>query len=389
MITEDAVLAAIAECDALGRDAFLRTYGFDPAREYVLIHDGVYYDSKAVVGVAYRYVAGRPLRAREFSGGRQTVARLLERLGFEVAVNPGAPRLVARLRQLRTASTPDGPARHQPLLLLWAMGRARRRLPRLVHWSQARIELGELLRVHGRPASRPRADYPFLALAGTHLWELRGHTGPVPAAHGDAAPLRWLDEHDPAGGLTAWAYELVAGSATARDAAVAVLLDRFFDPEETARLLRDVHLAEPSDGEHADTEPAETYRRLVEAVEEGERRGDDRRVTRTSRESPVRSAQARRAVLVRSDGRCENPGCEGQPTDVADDGSALLEVDHVDDRAGGGRDHPVLMIALCPNCHAVKTRGRSREALREILRAEARQRHSAWAELWPAPPAPA
>ncbi|MGI5327970.1 hypothetical protein [Actinomadura nitritigenes] len=45
------------------------------------------------------------------------------------------------------------------------------------------------------------------------------------------------------------------------------------------------------------------------------------------------------------------------------------------------------MIALCPNCHAVKTRGRSRERLREMLRVEARQRHSAWTALWPADPA--
>jgi 5-methylcytosine-specific restriction protein A len=33
------------------------------------------------------------------------------------------------------------------------------------------------------------------------------------------------------------------------------------------------------------------------------------------------------------------------------------------------------MIALCPNCHAVKTRGRTREELRPVLLQAARNRH--------------
>jgi 5-methylcytosine-specific restriction protein A len=35
------------------------------------------------------------------------------------------------------------------------------------------------------------------------------------------------------------------------------------------------------------------------------------------------------------------------------------------------------MIALCPNCHAIKTRGRTREQLRQELFAVATQRHQA------------
>jgi 5-methylcytosine-specific restriction protein A len=44
---------------------------------------------------------------------------------------------------------------------------------------------------------------------------------------------------------------------------------------------------------------------------------------------PVRSAAARRAVLVHSEGTCENPGCTGQPKDVTDRGDPILEVDHI------------------------------------------------------------
>lgn len=83
-VTADAVVAAMAECDRLGDDVFLDQYGFGRARSYLLVHGGRAYDSKAIVGVAHSYAAGEPLRAGDFSGGEQTVGRLLTRLGFQV-----------------------------------------------------------------------------------------------------------------------------------------------------------------------------------------------------------------------------------------------------------------------------------------------------------------
>jgi 5-methylcytosine-specific restriction protein A len=38
------------------------------------------------------------------------------------------------------------------------------------------------------------------------------------------------------------------------------------------------------------------------------------------------------------------------------------------------------MIALCPNCHATKTRGRTREELRPVLLQAARNHHLAMLE---------
>ncbi|MFE2128634.1 hypothetical protein [Streptomyces amritsarensis] len=46
--------------------------------------------------------------------------------------------------------------------------------------------------------------------------------------------------------------------------------------------------------------------------------------------------------------------------------------------AEGGRDHPRQMVALCPNCHAMKDRGTSREALRALLRQVASTEHERW-----------
>ena len=82
-----AVESAIDEYDQLGRSDFLARYGFGPARRYFLLHRGLRYDSKAIVGAAhgYQYPEAGPLRHEDFSGGEDTVAKKLRALGFEVA----------------------------------------------------------------------------------------------------------------------------------------------------------------------------------------------------------------------------------------------------------------------------------------------------------------
>ena len=51
----DSVLAAVAEYDRLGQDAFLEKYGFAMAERFFLEIDGRRYDSKAIAGAAYGY----------------------------------------------------------------------------------------------------------------------------------------------------------------------------------------------------------------------------------------------------------------------------------------------------------------------------------------------
>lgn len=83
--SRDAVLAAIAEFDQIGREAFLEKYGYGPSREYVVVENGRQYDSKALLGAAYshQFDGAEQLRWEEFSGGDET-RRVLERLDFEV-----------------------------------------------------------------------------------------------------------------------------------------------------------------------------------------------------------------------------------------------------------------------------------------------------------------
>lgn len=87
------VVRAIEEFDRLGREAFLRKYGFRAARSYMLRHEGRDYDSKAIVGAAYglQFPDRGPLAWNAFSGGEQMVQATLNRLGFEVVRVEGTP----------------------------------------------------------------------------------------------------------------------------------------------------------------------------------------------------------------------------------------------------------------------------------------------------------
>jgi hypothetical protein len=84
-VSETDVLLALTEYDELGSEAFLDTHGFQPARAYLLVHEGKTYDSKAILGVAYGYATGTPATSDEFSGGVAGAA--LGKLGFEIEAN--------------------------------------------------------------------------------------------------------------------------------------------------------------------------------------------------------------------------------------------------------------------------------------------------------------
>jgi 5-methylcytosine-specific restriction enzyme A len=88
-LTHGSVEAALAEAEAIGREAFLAKYGFGFARSYFIGWNGEHYDSKAIAGAAHGYLPGQTaLKASEFSGGEETVANRLRQLGFVVGEPP-------------------------------------------------------------------------------------------------------------------------------------------------------------------------------------------------------------------------------------------------------------------------------------------------------------
>jgi 5-methylcytosine-specific restriction protein A len=378
-ITRGAVLAAIDEYDQLGQDEFLVKYGFDRARSYLLIHNGRAYDSKAIVGVAHGFLPGeQALAARDFSGGEATVGQLLRRLGFTVQVGDlTAGSLVSRLTKLHVYRSDGLPALYQPITLLWAFARAARGEPRLVAWEETQRQLAALIKRYGRPEQGDRVFYPVAALHNPGLWDLDTGSGTVPNAHGSSVPQRWFDEHQPRSGLVKPIYELVRDSAEARAAAVRALTETYFVDADPTALLNELGLSGPQAGSPAEaafSARATEYRRLCDRADVFWTGRDSTRADRTSAD-PIRSAAAKQAVLLRSEGRCENPGCTGDIHDLTDSGDPILEIDHIHDLALGGLDTPAQMIALCPNCHAIKTRGHTRDQLREVLLTVAKQRH--------------
>ncbi|MFI8190477.1 HNH endonuclease signature motif containing protein [Streptomyces sp. NPDC085946] len=394
-ITRREIEQAIDECDRLGREAFLRRYGFRRARRYLLAHGGKLYDSKAIVGAAHGFLPGRsPLAASAFSGGAAHAAGLLRELGYALTEDsePNGPggrdALLHLVTHLKVNRSGGHPALYKPIVLLWAMGRALRGEPRLLPWAATEEALADLLRRHGMRGERPRPDYPVASLHRDGIWALHGCPDPVPTAHGDAALRRWFAAHQPLGGPAEPVYALF-GDPVTRLAVLDELLGTFFEGLDAAPLLRDTGLDEdvmPADAPGSSAAPPERwlvtaaeYERGCLLVEQREERIRGERVARTVR-SRGRSRAARFLVLSRSRGRCENPGCAGQPSDVTDRGQPILEVDHVVDLALGGRDHPSQMVALCPNCHAVKTRGSTRDALREALLRVAAERHRRFTE---------
>jgi 5-methylcytosine-specific restriction enzyme A len=85
LTSKKAVLKAIAECEKLGADNFLKKYGFRHARQYVLLHEGIAYDSKAIAAVAYGYQFNcPPLTWGQLTGGKKGVVPALQRMDFEV-----------------------------------------------------------------------------------------------------------------------------------------------------------------------------------------------------------------------------------------------------------------------------------------------------------------
>ncbi|WP_440071705.1 HNH endonuclease [Streptosporangium sp. OZ121] len=247
-LRREMVLAAIDEFDKLGRDAFLEEYGYRPALGYFLLHGGRRYDFKAIAGVAHRGVGGRPLRPDEFSGGNATVARVLGGLGFEVTKPGQAAKvssvedLLRKVESLKPAVSPATGAqkRHQPLTLLWVIGRAAQGKPRLRRWESTYRELGRLIEEFGLEEDRPNPESPVLWLHHHGLWDLPGHID-VPTASSRHA-RKWMKEHQPDSGLRPWAYEIITDREDIRARIVVRLLSAYFHGVDHDRLLTRVGL---------------------------------------------------------------------------------------------------------------------------------------------------
>lgn len=336
-LTREAVLRAILEHDAIGRDAFHTRYGYRNARAYVLVHEGRRYSSKAIAGAGHGFLAeaSAPLRASEFSGGERTVARKLEQLGFEVVVDAksgpvDAPYEVGRTYSRREEihgefggqqqggiSTPEG-----PFVFLFT-GEMGEQYGYKDGWTDGVFlyvgegQRGDMEFVRGNKAIRDHAingkelllfeavkrngSYRYageFACAGWHLRDARDADGATRRVIVfELVPLE-TDEDDQSGVETEAETSLAALRKAAFGAAVATSVANVRD-------ARQVY-----------------YRR---------------------------SRQVKEYVLARAKGRCEACGREAPFTRT--NGQPYLEPHHTRRVSDGGPDDPRCVAAVCPNCH--------------------------------------
>ncbi|GAA3499263.1 hypothetical protein GCM10019016_063670 [Streptomyces prasinosporus] len=343
------VIAATEEFRRLGRDTFLRTYGFGRARSYELVLDGRRYDSKALAGVAHGYATGHFLRAADFSGGAATVARCLRELGFVVETgepSSNSAALLARLRNLKVSRGPGNPApsRHQPLSLLWAISRAADERPRLTPWPTFRDEVGPLLVEFGLPNAKATSEYPFWHLQGSGLWEVRG----VPSELAEKMPnARTFAELEPEAGFTAEAADLLRDPVTRLDA-IATICETYLEDIDRQALFARTGLSGytaaggllTATGEESGGAATDEYERVTGPAPRRE----------ATRSVIVRDEALARRVKELEDNRCQICGTAlrhlNRPYSQAAHVRGLGSPHH-------GPDELQNLLCLCPNCHVL------------------------------------
>ncbi len=347
-----AVIAAMWEFDELGREAFLKRYDFGPSRRYRIVHEGRYYDSKPVLGVAYRHAfpGQEALRHTEFSGGVGETLRILRGLGFAIdaTIDALAPGTVHDDRA--TVAAYYGGKKDRAI--------TRHSDNRQAIFSERGADLEE---------AEPSSERPFLYAPDP----TSGHAASdertlLSVMRAKEAVRFWVVEMD--GSVRFLTWVAVAGR----------ILEVSSDTEDEAKTSE--WILHPVPEPHTETWPDELIGSIDEAIRRLRRRGlrppaDYAAVvaaidasdsagghgTAGRRERTLntheRSMTARRIVRERA-AKCENPRCNGMPPDVTRDGRPILEVDHVVPLARRGPDHPSNMLAVCPNCHRAKTYGR-------------------------------
>ncbi|WP_323919537.1 HNH endonuclease signature motif containing protein [Bradyrhizobium diazoefficiens] len=339
-LTVDAIRQAITEFDNIGRDAFLQRYGYGKSRGYFLRHNGSNYDSKAIVGAAHGYVAGRQaLAANEFSGGDKTVAKRLRDLGFEVlepsdTPSVGIPFEVGNVyhRQNDIHQVFGGQERGGiatpgdcPFVFLFT-GESGEQFGYSDGWRPDGVfaytgegQKGDMTFVRGNRAIRDhmadgrdlllfeamktKGNYRFMGCFAFAGWET------VKAPDRDKQQRNTI------------VFELVpvpdSGPAPHVEPIEANLRDKSLNE------LRSLALAAAATPRTPSKESQRTYY--------------------------ARSAKVKAYVLKRANGHCE--ACKKPAPFLRSDGTAYLEPHHIKRVADGGPDHPHSVGAVCPTCH--------------------------------------
>lgn len=361
-ITRAAVEQAIAEYDRIGENAFLEKYGFARSLEYWLVEDGRRYVSKAIVGAAHGYIGPsfNPLTSGEFSGGRNTVKKLLEDLEFVVT----EPETIDRSEIV--PGTVLNNAQMGAAFGIGNMGGMRRnkRVPHLVIISDPFKGLyqdrwaGDVLHYTGMGKNGDQR----LNYSQNKTLNLSPQTG---------EPVHLFEALDPGSYTYVGEVELV--DAPYED----------WQPDEKGRNRRVwMFPVRPKPGGIIPEWSDAQLRTLQKIQERKVRKLSDKEVERRAKAAkkrspkrPVTSYQRYRDQNVAdyvkrlADGHCDL--CRGPAPFNKQDGEAYLECHHIVWLANDGEDSIENAVALCPNCHRrmhVLDRSADRQKLRNRVK---------------------
>lgn len=103
--------------------------------------------------------------------------------------------LLAGLDDLRVDRQLGLPAPYQQLVLLWAIGRTRQRMPRMIAFNDAKTELSRLLHPFAVGKSSPDPALPWFALRNSDWWEIDFRTIDKPLGVRTRAAIRASNPH--------------------------------------------------------------------------------------------------------------------------------------------------------------------------------------------------
>jgi 5-methylcytosine-specific restriction enzyme A len=340
LTSADAVKAAISECDRLGRDPFLKKYGYKYSRLYPLDFNGRVYDSKAIVGVAFGKQHGTPLKSKEFSGGLARVVPLLRKLGFPARETPHpATCLVVGKTYLRKN------------LLETFGGQLQRGI-----WTPQEFPVVFLF---SGESGKPYGYEDGWTDTGVFRYTGEGQEGDMTFTGGNKSIrdhrqngkdlLLFMDRGKGHGvrfeGLFECAsWEEVEGQDKHRNPRKLIVFDLV--PVTTVAGGADP----PELGERDGPPPHASLEVLRQAAYGAATTPKAQGKTRDAKRLWYeRSAKVRDYVLARARGICE--ACDGNAPFCKRDGNPYLEPHHTTRLADQGPDHPVSVGAICPTCH--------------------------------------
>lgn len=322
----------------IGRESFLKTYGYKPSRRYTLQYEGRQYDTKAIAGVAYEMQHGTPLKATELSGGENTVARHFAQLGFRVTKTPHPALALVR-----------GSIYFRKDLLAAYGGQLQAGIWTPKSFPVVFLFSGDSGKAYG---------YDDKWLGGVFIYTGEGQIGPMTFTGGNKA----IRDHRADGKDLLLFKDLGKGKGVRYEGVFDCASWQFVSRPDKATEIRQAILFDLipvfSDAQsgvlyqctesETSISPSITDLKAAAYIAALSPRAQayPAEVKRTWYE---RSEAVKRYVIARANGKCE--ACNEPAPFKKKDGTPYLEPHHTQRIADEGPDHPAWVGAICPNCH--------------------------------------